>query len=212
MPARTIGKRYPLLLYRHLVSRYRLPSLMLAVFLLGMAGLLFVDIVPLPEDTFGWLLAGGSAALFVWLIISLAPAMAYVQPREDHLRVQTPVYRLKISYRRIHGTRPVEVGKVFFRGKMRGREMRSLQPFLGDTALMLDLIGWPLAPIALRLFLHRYMLSPGQAGLVLIVEDWMGLSKQLSSQIDRYQMDRQPKTRGPGIGASDILQEDDNWR
>jgi len=211
MPASAHGNRYPLLLYRHLISRYRLPSLALAVFLLGMAGLLFADIAPLPEESFGWLLAGGSASLFVWLMTSLAPSMAYVQPRADHVRVQTPIYRLKISYRRIHSTRPVEVGKVFFRGRLRGREMRSLQPFLGETALMLDLIGWPLAPILLRLFLHRYMLSPDQPGLVLMVTDWMALSKQLSSQIDRYQTDRQPKTRGPGIGASDILREGDEW-
>ncbi|MBN2554903.1 MAG: hypothetical protein JXA97_03100 [Anaerolineales bacterium] len=213
MPASSIGERYPLLLYQHLVTCYRLPALLLAVFLLGVAALLNENIVTMPqEDAFGWLLAGGTVSLAVWILTRIAPALAYAQPREDHLRIQTPIYRLKISYRRIHGTRPVEVGKVFFQGKLRQRETRALRSFFGDTALMVDLIGWPLPPLAMRFFLHRYMLSPDQPGLVLITKDWMALSKQLSSLIDLYQIKRRPKARGAGTGASDLLQDlEDDW-
>ena len=213
MTASSIGERYPLLLYQHLVTRYRLPSLLLAVFLLGIAALLNENIVTMPqEDAFSWLLAGGTVSLAVWIMTRIAPVLAYAQPREDHLRIQTPIYRLKISYRRIHGTRPVEVGKVFFQGKLRRRETRALQSFFGDTALMVDLIGWPLPPLAMRIFLHRYMLSPDQPGLVLLTKDWMALSKQLSSLIDLYQIKRRPKAHGGGTGASDLLQDlEDDW-
>lgn len=213
MRKKNLGDRYPLLLYRHLISRYRLPSLFLAVFLLGTAALQHQGIITMPrDDSFGWLFSGGVVALAIWLMTRIAPMFSYVQPRADHLRIQTPIYRLKISYRRIHGTRPVEIGKVFFRGTPKRRELKSLQPFLGETALMLDLIGWPLSPFAMRIFLHRYMLSPEQPGLVLIVNEWMTLSKQLSSFIDRYQGSRRTKTRGPGVGASEILQDyQEDW-
>lgn len=214
MSTKKHGDRYPLLLYRHLISRYRLPSLLLAVFLLGTAALQQQEIITMPrDDSFGWLFSGGVVAMAVWLMTLVAPGFSYIQPRADHLRVQTPIYRLKISYRRIHGTRPVEVGKVYFRGTPKRRELKALQPFLGETALMLDLIGWPLSPIAMRLFLHRYMLSPDQPGLVLMVREWMTLSKQLSSFIDRYQESQRTIKRGPGAGASELLKDyDEEWK
>lgn len=201
---------YRLLLYERVVGRQRGKALFLALALLALWALVSYGWVAWPQPPAdAWLLAGGFVSLAYWLLARFGPRRAYVQPREDHLRVQTPIYRLKISYRRIRNTRPVEFGKLMQRTRLSRAERRLLTPFANRTALGVDLSGWPLSPRLLRLFLSRFTLAPDETGLVLLVDDWMGLSNQLASRMDTWRAAQQVRPRGPGIGAGDILHSDD---
>ncbi len=131
--------------------------------------------------------------------------MAYVQPRQDHLRLQTPIYRLKVSYRRIHNTRPVNIARMFPPSKLKVAQQRLLEPFYGSTALGVDLHGYPIHPLLLRLFLNRFMLAADQPGLVLLVSDWMALSNQLSSLTDAWRSAQQLEGQDPISDAAAIL-------
>lgn len=203
------GDRYHLLLYRRILDRYRSPASVLAVLLLGLWYPVSRSMLPWPRPPAdGWLLAGGFVSLAFWLFARFGPRWAYVQPREDHLRVQTPIYRLKISYRRIENTRPIEFGKMFPPSQLRGREQSLLKPYFGATAVGVDLRSWPIHPRILRMFLNPFFLSTDQPGLVLLVEDWMGLSNQLNSRLDVWRGSRRETRRRSGTRAADILRED----
>ena len=206
MAKRKLKRKFRLLLYERSAARYRSKSLIIAV---SMIGLWFISystnylprLVPLNR----WLLAGGLVAALYWLYVSLGPRFAYARPREDHLWLQTPLYRLKISYRRIRNTRPVQIGKLYPSGSLRGKDRRLLQPFHGATAVGVDLYAWPIHPLLLRAFFGRYILAPDQLGLLLLVEDWMTFSNQLSSAVGAWQDTHRNSRHQPGIGAMDIL-------
>ncbi len=193
MASQNFGDRFRLLIYDRALSPHRRPAFLLATLLLGLWYLASNRSVAWPQPPAdGWLLAGGLVSLAYWLFALLGPRLAYVQPRQDHLRLQTPIYRLKVSYRRIHNTRPLDIVKVFPPGSLHGRERRLLEPFYGDTALGVDLRGWPLSPGLLRLFFSRFLLAPDQPGLLLVVDDWMALSNQLASRMDHWRAAQAP--------------------
>jgi hypothetical protein len=60
-----------------------------------------------------------------------------------------------------------------------GREL--LAPLSSKTAILVDLNGYPVSPILLRLLLSPYFFKDKTPHFVLLVEDWMGLSTDLES-------------------------------
>ncbi len=191
----TPGDRFPLLLYYFAVSRYRRPSMLLALLLLGLWYPVNLDLLPWPRPPAdAWLLAGGFVSLAFWLFALIGPRLAYVQPREDHLRLQTPIYRLKVSYRRVLNTRAVELAKLLPPSDLSSGKRRLLAPFYDRTAVGVDLEGYPLHPLLMRLFLHDLFFAPDRTGLVLIVADWMRLSNQLSDGLQAWRDSRRHRT------------------
>lgn len=202
------SERYHLLLYQEIVGRHARKALLLACLFLGLW--ILVDrgyAYWLGRSTQRWLFAGGLIAFVYWLFARFGPGLAYAQAHHDHLRIQTPIFRLNISYRRIINTRPVVFDKLFPPESMPRRDRHSMKPFLGATALAIDLRGWPLPTWLLRLFLSRYMLANDQIGFVLLIEDWMRLSTQLTSLLGNWRASRQQRPPRPGIGVSDLLSD-----
>jgi hypothetical protein len=198
------GKRFPLLLYYYAVTRYRRPAMLLALLLLGLWYPVSLDMLPWPRPPAdGWLLAGGFVCAAFWLFAWVGPRFAYVQPRENHLRLQTPIYRLKVSYRRILNTRAIELAKALPPSSLSKGAQRLLLPFYDRTAVGVDLDGYPLHPWLMRLFLHSLFFAPDRTGLVLIVDDWMRLSNQLSDRLQAWHASRGHRT--PRSDAAAIL-------
>ena len=203
------GDRFRLLLYERRVKRFRQPALTLTLLFWVLWYLVkenYLDWPPPPNAP--WLMAGGLVTLVFWLFTLIAPRMAYAQPHADHLRLQTPIYQLKISYRRIHNTRPIDFAKTFPPSIVRRSDRWLLRPFFGATALGVDVNEWPLSPSVLRLFFNRYFLSPDQPSFVILVQDWMALSNQLSSMMDDWHGKTRERPRGPGIDVAGILRDD----
>lgn len=197
--AKKPSRKHPLLLYRRAVTRYRRAALFLAICLLGLwypVSLSYLIWPKPPADRL--LLVGGLVSLFYWLWTLVAARMAYVHLRSNHLLVATPLFRFKISYRRIQNTQPVDLARTFPPKQLRRSERQLLGPFYGQTAIGLDLRGWPLSPRTLRFFLSRFFFHPGRSTLILIVPDWMALSQQLASVLDRWRVTQQE-------GANNIL-------
>ena len=208
MSDQPIGGRFRLLLYERRVKRFRQPALILTLLFWLLWYLVkenFLEWPPPPNAP--WLMAGGLVTLIFWLFTLIAPRLAFAQPRADHLHLQTPIYRLKISYRRIHNTRPIDFAKTFPPSSVRRGDRWLLRPFFGATALGVDVTDWPLSPTILRLFFNRYFLAPDQPSFVILVQDWMTLSNQLSSMMDAWRGVGRTRPRSPGI-VSDILRED----
>jgi hypothetical protein len=95
--------------------------------------------------------------------------------------VSTPFLRFRISFRRMRSVYPVLVQQLFPKEEAKWTERNFLEPFYGKTALVMELKGFPLNPVLLRLFLPAQMFSPRTTGFVIIVPDWMKLSTELDS-------------------------------
>jgi len=140
-------RRHPLLLYRMSMARYPGKFLALAALLLGLWSLQRLGWAhPLSPFSEIWLAAAGGLSLAGWAFTRLAPRLAYVEPRPDHLCLRVPLYRLNVSYRRILSSRPIEFSRLFPPGSQPRRRRRTLKAYQGHTALAVDLSGWPLPP------------------------------------------------------------------
>lgn len=193
--------RYRLLLYERYLSRYQIFSFLISAVLVGSWFALSTQIFTLPFNNISGLFLSGAILFFIFgLFTTLSPFLAFVQTKEDHLLLQTPFYRLRVPYHLILNTRPVEVRKIFHPSGLSAGQHSLLKPLFRHTALAVDLQGPPLPKFPLRLFFHKFTFSPEANGLILLVDDWMGLSSQLSVKVDSWRM---AHTDHPTHGASD---------
>ncbi len=208
MTKRIKGDKFPLALYGRSAARYRTKSFAISIAMLGLWFLTYsTEFLPRLAPHNRWLLAGGLVAALYWAYSAVGPRFAFARAREDHLWVQTPLYRLKISYRRIRNTRPVQFGKLYPAGSRSRSERRLLGPCFSSTALGVDLSSWPIHPLVLRAFFGKYSLAPDQTGLILLVDDWLSFSNQLSTSIDQWRDSRSDRQEGPGYGVAEILRD-----
>lgn len=181
MKARKSGKRHRLLIYQRMMDRIWAITLVTGLLVAAIwwwGGSLF-PLLPDPYDTI--LIASGVVLITLAFLMFLMRGMAYVQACTGFLRIATPFIRLKVSYRRIRTTHPVEFHKLFPPSKAGWANRHFLEPFYGQTVLVVELSEFPMSQAALRLFLPRVMFSTQSKGLVLVVKDWMALSTEMES-------------------------------
>jgi hypothetical protein len=96
-------------------------------------------------------------------------------------------------------THPTEFHSQFNLSKLNAPRRRLLEPFLGRTLLLLELKSFPVNERRLRSWLPWHMFASDVTGFLLLVEDWMALSRQISAFRDRWIAERQAQER-PIIG------------
>jgi hypothetical protein len=188
------GQKFPLLIYRRYHQVHR--SLSLTVLMLGVvlaaAAALFRFALPHA--------VGGHAGLLFWVGLVLAlfglaryvltlalSRMAYVQCTPRNVRIQTPFLPVVFSYKRVAGTRPNSLSELFPPAKRRGSSKKMLETLAGETAIVVDLRGYPMSKKFLRTMLGPFLLTPKGTGFVFLVQDWMTLSRQLSTYQEQWQ-------------------------
>jgi len=120
-------------------------------------------------------------SLLVSLVAFLAQWTAYVKPFRDSLFIATPLLRMHISYRRILSLHPALIQQIFPPDKQKWSRRMFLEPFMGKTALILEMRGYPINKTLLRILLPSYMFYPQGDGFVLLVSDWMKFSTEFDS-------------------------------
>jgi len=176
------GTRHPLLMYRRMMDRVWKYTLVLGLVLAAATRWQLLR----ERDIFGWssniwIFSAAALSLIVCGFAFVTRYMAYVQVREDALRLYTPFLRLKISYRRIRSVHPALMQQLFPPEKSNWSQRSFLEPFYGLTALVVELRGYPMDPALLRLFLPGQMFSPRSQGFVIMVKDWMKFSTEFDS-------------------------------
>ena len=183
------GHRHRLILYTYMLNRWWKFTLLIGVILLTLAVGLKMAAALLPQypylvesDTTFWALAGagGYAVLLSVFLISIAKS-AYVQPFVNHLRLITPFLRMNISYRRIRQASSVEMKHLFPILKYQGWRRRLMLPLAGQTAIVLEMRGWPLPHWVLNLFLSPFFFPDNTTRLALLVPKWMDFSMEMES-------------------------------
>jgi hypothetical protein len=181
------GRRHRLILYTYMLDRWWKFALGIGIFLVALAGGLKILALQRPEYQFlsqsnqtFWALggAGGYALVLSVFLFSIAKS-AYVQPFATHLRLVTPFLRMDISYRRIQQASSVEMKHLFPIGTYKGWRRRLVGPLAAQTAIVLEMRGWPLPHWVLNLFLSPFFFPDKTSRLALLVPKWMDFSMEL---------------------------------
>lgn len=188
------GHRYPLIVYRHMLNRWW-PA-MIAIGL-GMFALAYSEyIAPLGRYLpWRWQLfaAIGGLAIVIGIFFWVIRFFAYVQPHPGYLKLATPFMRVNISYKRIRKTTTTEMRYLFSHKSMSGWVREIFSPLATKTALVIELSGYPISPVLLRLFLYRFFFKDKTPHLVILVDEWMRFSSELESM--RSGIDLNPPTQ-----------------
>ena len=176
------GHKYPLIVYRHMLNRWW-PA-MIAIGL-GMFALAYSEYIEPLGKILPWrwqLFAGiGGMAILIGVFFWVIRFLAYVQPLPKSLKLVTPFMRLNISYKRFKKTTATEMRYLFAYKSMSGWVRDIFSPLANKTALVIDLNGYPISPVLMRLFLSRFFFKDKTPHLVILVQDWMRFSSELES-------------------------------
>jgi len=173
------GRRYPLVVYTHMLNRW-----WTAVFTLGLALLgLSWALRSWGFEDWRWLVFAsiGGLSVFLGILLLLLRKSAYIQPFSDHFRLATPFLRLNISYKRIRRTISANMGALFPPESVSSWRREIIQPLAKMTVLVIELTGSPMSQSSLRLFLSPLFFKDKTPHFVILVDDWMKLSNELES-------------------------------
>jgi hypothetical protein len=187
------GPRRNLLLYQRMMDRLWRVTLPLGLFVLAWwnwGGRVFFAPLEPPIDLIT--LCCGIALVCFSVFFIITRHMAYVQARQDHIRLVTPFIKLKISYQRVRSLHPVNFTQLFPPNQTSWSARRFLRPFYGKTALALELTALPFSKGFLRLFFAPQMFLPTTNGFVLLVDDWMDLSMDIDSRMGNWRQKQTP--------------------
>ena len=191
--AKPKAKKFPLLIYRryHQVQRGMSLGLIALGIVLAVSAVLLRAIRPGAVSGDVWLLFwigvvivafGLARFLLTWAI----SRTAYVQCTPRNVKIQTPFVPVVFSYKRITDSHPTNLRDVFPPEKQKGARRKMLEEMWGQTVIVVGLKGYPASKSFLRTMLGPYLLMPKGAGFVFLVEDWMGLSRQLSDYQEQW--------------------------
>ena len=183
------GHRYPLILYAHTLKRWWKFTLWIGIILLVLAVGMRVMSLEFPEyysllesdETLWGLVGAGGYAILLSIFLFTISKYAYVQPFSNHLRVITPFLRMNISYRRIRQASSVDMKHLFPIGQFKGWRWRLMRPLAGQTAIVLEMRGWPIPHWVLNLFLSPFFFPDKTSRLALLVPKWMDFSMEMES-------------------------------
>jgi hypothetical protein len=203
------GHRHQLIIYQFMLDRWWKVILFTGITLLVLAAGLAGLPVILTQYRFMWVPdwklwvvsgAGGFAICFSIFMI-LIRKNAYVQPFENYLRLVTPFLRLNISYNRIRRTYTAEVQQLFPPNQSSKWQREMLRPLAKQTAVVLELAGFPIPRSTLLFFLSPIFFPAKTPLLALLVPEWIKFSTELESRrgslkdSQREQPDEEPRSR-----------------
>ena len=185
-----VRARLPLLLYRRLVSYWRVPSVLL---ILVSAGLLIWNHLAWRELRL--VLVITFLLPLVLLLLTFAMSrLAYVQCGEDGLLIQLPLYRLHVPYESIVETRAALMYELFPPSKQPFSTRGFLDPLWKMPAVVVRLKHLPQPRRQLRLWMDSRMIV--QYGVVLLVEDCRGFRRQIQDAMIHWRAGRRVSYRG----------------
>lgn len=176
------GTKFPLIVYRHMLSRWWPAMITMG---LGMFALAYSEYIQPLGRFLPWrwqIFVGiGVLAIMTGVFFMILRYLAYVQPFPEYLKLVTPFLRFNISYKRFKKTTTTEMRYLFPRKSMSGWVQDIFAPLAGQTAMVIDLNGYPVSPVVLRLFLSRFFFKDKTPHIVILVKDWMRFSSELDS-------------------------------
>jgi hypothetical protein len=173
-------KKHKLLVYQLLSQRYRALYFWLWLVLLILAVYdyttqpLFGDVWPLV-----WL--AWPIAFILWLYYGPLMRRASVQLQPRSLVIQGPLRAMRISYGRIAAITSTQLFRHHDPKQYKGRDHTIIETIGGHTCLHIELNSYPKQYQERYRWYNRFLFSERRPGLLLVVDDWMALSRQLET-------------------------------
>ncbi len=204
------GHRYPLILYSYTLNRWWKPAFWTGFLLLALAAALDQLPIWLPQyrlphysDAVLLIIAvAGALAVLGAIFLLILRKSAFVQAHTSHLRLVTPLLSLNISYKRIRRTTCMEMQQLFPPARLKGWRANFIRPLSWETAVVVDMAGWPMSPKLLKWFLSPFFFPDRTARLALLVSRWMDFSTELESYRGAWLEAQRNAPRSP---QSDLL-------
>lgn len=173
------GRRYPLVVYTHMINRWWPAIFTLGIALLGLSW----GLRSWGFEDWRWLAftSIGGLNIFLGILLLIIRRSAYVQPFSDHVKLATPFLRLNISYKRFRRTTSANMGALFPPQSVSAWRAEIIQPLSKMTAIVIELNGYPMSQSTLRMFLSPLFFKDKTPHFVILVSDWMKFSAELES-------------------------------
>lgn len=173
------GRRYPLVVYTHMINRWWPAIFAIGAALLGLSWAIY----SWGFEQWRWLgMAGlGGLNVFIGCFLLIIRKGAYVQTFNDHLRLATPFLSLNISYKRMRRTSSANMGALFPPNSVSKWQAEIIQPIAKMTVIVIELNAFPMPQSSLRLFLSPLFFKDKTPHFVILVNDWMRFSSDLES-------------------------------
>ncbi len=178
--------KHQLLIFEQLSRQLRTKLLLVWIFLLG---LLIVNlIVPFLGSFVIGLWITIPLVLLWWAYYAFVVPRAWIEVKGKHLLVKLPMQEIRISYGRIDNIIATKMSEHFGFDELSGREQAILAPYFKQTCAMMKLTSAP--PKLNKKSLPWYFFTPHDKGILLIVPNWMALSRQIETARTRWQEKR----------------------
>lgn len=160
-------RRYPLVIYTHMLDRWRPAIIVLGLALLGVAWGLYSR----GLEQWRWLgmASIGGLNVFIGLLLLIVRKSAYVQAFNDHLRLATSFFRLNISYKRMRRTSSTNMGALFPPNSVSKWQAQIIQPIAKMPVIVIELYAFPMSQSSLRLFLSPLFFKDKTPHFVILV-------------------------------------------
>jgi hypothetical protein len=176
------GRKFPLIVYQHLVNRWWTPMVAIGLVMFALAYEQYTHPV-YKFIAWRWqaFAAIGALAIFNGVFFFVIRKMAYIQVFPGYIKIVTPFMRVNISYKRLLKTTIAEMKQLFPPKSLSGWVRDIFAPLASQTAIILELKSYPVSPFVLRMFFSRFFFKDKTPHFVILVKDWMALSAEIES-------------------------------
>ncbi|MFL7867226.1 MAG: hypothetical protein AB8I58_00280 [Anaerolineales bacterium] len=190
------GRRYPLVIYTHMLNRWWPATFMLSLALFAVAWGVSRTSEGQAQPYLVVATAGLGGLVFIFtLFLWVIRKFAFVQAFPTYLRLATPFLRINISYRRFRGTTTSEMRALFPPKSISNWRREIIAPLSSMTAIVINLNGYPVSPTLLRLFLSPFFFKDKTPHFVILVKDWLRLTTEIDSMRHGGGESQKPKAR-----------------
>ncbi len=141
-----------------------------------------------------WLVIPLVIIFWVYYTFLLPRAWFVVSP--DHLLLQTPAGEVKISYGRLDNITSTQMAQHYSLKELSRRDRVLAKPHFRQTCTMLEMNSMPDALQKKRSQLPRILFSTKRPGMLLLVEDWIQLNRDVESARGKWRAARKSKKNG----------------
>ncbi|MFQ5399206.1 MAG: hypothetical protein ACE5E7_06365 [Anaerolineae bacterium] len=187
-------KRHKLLLYELISRRMRGKLLWLGLILVALAG---YDLYhPIFGDLWYVMWAVIGIVFILWVYYGVLMRRASVQIRPQYLVLKGPVYGMKISYGRVNSVISTHISRHYPLEELNGREQALVSQLYDRTCALVELRSYPKAFARRHLWFPRLLFGKSRPGLLLAVDNWMALSRDIEAARAAWRERADRRSRG----------------